>query len=389
MTIAFTIAPTYSGFSDQLMQFNAFYKLGLHLGYGYRHTPFVSERSAGRDIKLAGPAADIHAFVGLNRHFAGQEMHGDALAIELSDPRLAEWRVETLDALADRIRAMVRAAPGTSQVRFQLDGERTTLFSLIQAAMPEFPDGLDLPAIHAEARRHVPAAALHRDAALKILVHVRQGDTSVLATPWGSFLPVWSARADRFREYPRFADIPSARLQFEVADYRRFLDALLDRLGRPDVSTLLFSDGSARAFTQVENNLDKLGWSAEQIHEFRASRAGYDARQFACFAESDDAQLHVGEDPATLPHLVEAALGSDIVIASSQQRMIPKLVANLGRRDVPKVIVLYKQERPDNRDIIRDDHERFIYVDIAKPDFDEVLRRLSQAWPEAGALAPT
>ena len=374
--LAFTIEPTYSGFSDQLMQFNAFYKLGLHLGYRYRHTPFVSERSAGRDISLAGAATDIHDFIGINRYFSAPGEPGETLTIDLSDQRLAEWQVDSLDALAERIDAIVKAAPGASLVRFQLDGERKNLFGLIQEAIPEFQDGLDLPGIYADARTRSPCASMHRKGALKLLVHVRQGDTSVLQTPWGSVMPIWGARADRFHEYPSFADIPSARLQFQVPEYRRFLDALLDRLGRPDASILLFSDGSARAFTQVENNLAKLAWSSEQIQQFRESRANYDTRQFACFAEPGDVQLHVGEDPATLPQLVDVALGSDIVIASSQQRMIPKLVANLGRKDSPKVIVLYKQERPDNCDIVHADHERFIYVDIANPDFDEVLRRL-------------
>ena len=54
-TTYFTIEPTESGFTDQLMQFNAFYKLGLHLGLPYVHTPFVSIRSDGSDLPIARP----------------------------------------------------------------------------------------------------------------------------------------------------------------------------------------------------------------------------------------------------------------------------------------------------------------------------------------------
>ena len=61
---AFTIEPTdpAAGFTDQLMQFGAFYKLGLHLGYEYLHTAFISRRSNGSDIapQTAGPGTLVH-----------------------------------------------------------------------------------------------------------------------------------------------------------------------------------------------------------------------------------------------------------------------------------------------------------------------------------------
>jgi hypothetical protein len=247
---------------------------------------------------------------------------------------------------------------------------------MIQAAIPEFPDGLDLPGIYTDTRARTPCPSLHRNGALKLLVHVRQGDTAVLETPWHSFLPVWNIRADRFQEYDRFELIPATQRQFEISEYRQFLITLLERLDQSNASTLVFSDGATRAFKQVERNLDKLGWTAEQIQRFHDYQVDYDARQFAGFSEVDNVQLHVGEEPAKLCQLVQAALESDIVIVSNQQRMIPKLVANLGEMHSPKVIVLYKQEPPDNRDLIGNHDERFVYVDITKPDFDEVLRRL-------------
>ena len=44
--IRFTIAPRPHGFTDQMLQFAALYRLGRSLGWTYRHTPFASPFSS-------------------------------------------------------------------------------------------------------------------------------------------------------------------------------------------------------------------------------------------------------------------------------------------------------------------------------------------------------
>jgi hypothetical protein len=53
--IYFTVIPTpHSGFTDQLNQFVAFYKLGKFLEYSYVHTTFTNHRSSPKIYELLG-----------------------------------------------------------------------------------------------------------------------------------------------------------------------------------------------------------------------------------------------------------------------------------------------------------------------------------------------
>ena len=296
--------------------------------------------------------------------------------IGLSDDIVPAVATGSLTELAGHVERSVGRASGPVLVKFQLDGERKRIFGLIQAAIPQFQDGLDLPALYADARIRAPIATLHHGDGLKIVVHIRQGDTGVVQTPWGTFIPVWSHRGDQLVEYDSFASIPSTQWQFEVGQYRHFLDELLGRLAPARSSTLVFSDGADRGLKLIESNLEQLAWSPDQTASFREARAGYDQRQFACFAGIEGIDLQVGETGLKLFQLVHSMLEADIVIVSNQQRMAPKLVANLGQENSPKVIVLYKQAMPDNSDLFCNHQDRFIYVDITNPDFDSLLRRL-------------
>lgn len=287
----------------------------------------------------------------------------------------------SLAELAGHVERSVGRTSGPVLVKFQLDGERKRIFGLIHAAIPRFQDGLDLPALYADARVRAPIASLQRGDGLKLVVHIRQGDTSIVEPPWGTFIPVWSHHGAQMVEYESLASIPSAQWQFEVGQYRQFLDELLGRLAPARSSTRVFSDGADRGLKLIASSPEKLAWSPDQIASFRQAMAGYDQRQFACFAGIEGIDLQVSETPLKLFQLVHSMLEADIVIVSNQERMAPKLLANLARENSPKVIVLYKKAIPDNSDLICNHQDRFIYVDIANPDFDSLLRYLQKPDP--------
>jgi len=411
----FTIEPTIAGFTDQLVQFNAFYKLGLSLGYHYIHTPFSSERSnasyllvgeAPKEISTGDAIAkwlrkalsryrpvvpDVFDFLGINQALERRSRPNLAecgnlrpLTISLSDNYLLERKIHTFESLVAHVDSLAEQAAGDGEaipadatlINFRLDGPRLTCFSLIQARFPKFQDGLNLQEIYSEARLREPVKSLYRRHGAKILIHIRQGDTGVVETPWKTHMPVWSLRKDQLKEYESFDQIESAELLFEVSEYKTFLDELLSRLERSSRSVLVFSDGANRGLRIVERNMAKLGWPPEKIERFKKSRADYDRRQFRCFSGNPDVRLVVGEEPAKLRQLINSAIESDIIIVSNQLRMLPKLVANFCNEDAPKVIVLYKQNVPRNSDIIDNDESRFIYVDIGNPDYDSLIRRL-------------
>jgi hypothetical protein len=415
--IHFTIEPTGAGFTDQLLQFNAFYKLGLALGFRYVHASLSSERSNAAYLQVGaapkeistrgiiaawlkktlarngGGAPDVFDFLGINKYFEGRRptLPTDSstfrpIVVGLSDDYLRAHELDSFESLAGHVGDLVGqfandgdAAPGSAAlVKFRLTGPRWKLFSLIQASFPRFQDGLDLPGIYARERMRAPIKSLYRKRGLKVLVHIRQGDTAVVETPWRSCMPVCFTRKDQFKEYDSFASIESAEKLFEVSEYRTFLTGLLDRLRSSSKRILVFSDGANRGLRIVERNMAKLGWSPEKAESFRKARPDYDRRQFKPFAKDPDTRLVVGEEPAKLRQLINSAIEADIVIVSTQFRMMPKLVANLCGENTPRVIVLYKRSRPVNSDIVHEHEKRFIYVDIANPDYDALIGRLRE-----------
>lgn len=416
--VHFTIEATDSGVTDQLTQFNAFYKLGMHLGFQYIHTPFISGRSNAREFLPVVPTGadswrsrvsawtkralpwrensfvtDIHGFIGLNRYFEREckltlfdFRDAQRKTISLSDEHLLERDITSFDSLLEYVSDTARSfensseadPSGTTLIKFRLDGERKKVFSMIQKNIIEFPGRLNLPEIYLAERRRAPIRSLYhrQNGTLKLLLHIRQGDTGVIETPWKTYLPVWSTMKDCLKESDRFDQIACTEKLFEISEYKSFLDEFVSRLDDSRKSILIFSDGANRGFEHIEQNLSKMDWPPEKVRRFIESKSDYDKRQFACFASSTDVELHIGEEPLKLCQLINSVLEADIVIVSNQQRMIPKLVANLSNANSPRVIVLYKRNMPINTDLVHNHQERFIYVDINNPDYDSLIRRL-------------
>lgn len=189
-------------------------------------------------------------------------------------------------------------------------------------------------------------------------------------------MPLWHVIKHRLREHDELDQIESSELLLEVSDYKTFLDGLLDRLERLGRTVLVFSDGTFRSFRIIESIFAKLDWPEEKVKRFVESEAEYDRRQFRCFSGNDEVRLHIGKDTKKLFQLINSTIEADLVIASIQQRMMPKRVANLCRNNSPNVIVLYKRNPPVNSDITSSDQDRFIYFDVENPDYDALMLRI-------------
>jgi hypothetical protein len=340
-SIYFTIHTQHQGFTDQLMQFNAFYKLGLALGYRYVFTPFNSRRSlptgtalttiagsgsgAGQALDKAGSGPDdIYDFLGFNQHFGSGEycLPGEAartVEVELSDAILAENAIASFDDLKQHVNKCVNDAACDRQpaavrqtddllVVLRLDrrpppagkGKRQ-FFSLIHKEVPDFQDGLDLRALYFDARKADPEPSLFSGDGLRVLLHIRQGDTGVVETPWGTFLPVDSRRPDFLVEHRSYDAISSTFSNnaldsiFDPVDYCNFLRNLLSRLHGTSCSILGFSDGYQRAFNIIRHHADRLAVTPEQWGALMHARDSYDSRKFRVFKEIENCRCIVGE----------------------------------------------------------------------------------------------
>ena len=145
----------------------------------------------------------------------------------------------------------IDARTKTTLVEFALLGTRA-FFGLVNAELPDRPTDFDLRSIYSEKRTRHPWPSLFRGGAIKILLHVRQGDTAALETPWNTVISQWPPEY-RFTEYARFEDIPVRNRVLRVEDFHQFFKQFVSRIDEP-VSTLLFSDGFSGSLRRLDRS---------------------------------------------------------------------------------------------------------------------------------------
>jgi hypothetical protein len=410
--VYFSIIPTAAGFTDQLMQFSTFYKLGLVLGYKYFHKDFSSARSnflrtslldrvSGRIIDYTPrsiktflahfgveSAFDVYDFLGINPYFNSMNLTPKAnnlkiIDIDLNDDFLIRANMSCVEDVKNSILEYVECqAPidktSTPLVRFKVSGKRKKLFSWINSNIPNSRDLLDLRSIYLNRRAILPWKSQFPEERTKILVHIRQGDIGVIETPWGTYIPADVRRPDWLNEYKNFDDINPSENIFRVADYFKFLKELSLYFDKDSYSLLSFSDGYERTFEILESNLDKLRIDSEaKIRELKNHRKSHNKRCFEILSKLEHSEYFVGESSKNLRHLIHSALNADVIITSSQQRMLLKLVSLYCDDIKPLVIVLYRGKRPSNQDISPKDEERFIYTDLNNLNFHDIASKIA------------
>lgn len=411
--IYFTIHTGNQGFTDQMMQFSAFYKLGLALGYHYIYTPFISVRSmpliktidrikTSRFQDSSDPIhdqVDIYDFLGFNQYFDVKEFHlenekVEDLEIELSDSILDENHIFSFSELKSHIRDYVAKNKKTKnnlRIIFRLERKKPPegkgkreFFSLIHTDVPAFKDELDFHSMYFKTRKNDPIPSQFEDDKIKILVHIRQGDTSFIETSWNTFIPVDSRRPDFLTEQVNYEQMKSSYSNnfvdslFQPAEYYGFLKKLLSYFEDHVFSTLSFSDGYHRAFGIIEKNINRLQLSSEKKESLSRIKDSYDETKFRIFKNIKGSKCIIGETQENLHTLIHSTLIADIIIVAAQQRMLPKLAANFCKSNTPFIIVLYRNKIPDYSDVIQNDDDRYIYTDIDNPDFKKIVDRIDQ-----------
>ena len=410
-----------------MLQFSVFYRLGLSLSYTYWHIPFHSFRSGplqsttplgriSRNLQTLNArvqkwrSPDIYTFLGFNEHFRlsapKPQEELDEVEVGISDSVLRQHNIRSVPELQAFIRECVAARPGAADtaalVKFRLSlapgpdithprrsraGRR--FFDMIHEGIPDYPDSLDLRRVYFEARRKRPWASEFPKGKVRTVVHIRQGDTAVLRTPWDTYVPLRGSRS-AFVEHVRFRDIPGRLMQ--VSDFRDFVSGLCSHFDKQTFSTLFFSDGFERAFQKLGDQLNRLQLAPNQTRALQKSGRSYDRREFAPLRSIPNSRAIIGENARQLCSLVHAALAADIVIIGPQQRMLPKLLANYCcNENMPLIIAL---DRGDEDAGLEHAH-RFLgsqtkrnsmCVNVDNPDYEHIADRLAAAVPQLRPL---
>lgn len=394
--VYFTILPSKAGFTDQLYQFSVFYKLGLALGYEYRHSEFVCDREGTQGI---------YEFLGFNRHFHKQRLTnkdalyrrmvtGNRLKVEyphrilsirvffrklryrligmlffrefnfidigLDDSPLERDNgdpVEYFRTLVSEMLARHRSSNPRRRnvVRFYLETGRYFFLKLapcVAQQTPYFPDGLDLRSSYLVGAGHRAIRLPFSGGGIKLEMHVRMGDTALMETPWRTFVPLWSGRPiSPLREYPDKNDSIFGHTM-DVSDYWAFLQRFLKHFGPDDLSIAVFSDGYKAGFRELFSKVDDLKLDDRKLAALKESASTYDREKFSVFENVPHCVCVVGEIEDGLMQLVDATLVADVIVMGCNQNMISKLLATYGDAAPEKpsiIIMLYRGALPEYR----------------------------------------
>ena len=410
-----------TGFSDQLVAFCVFYKLGLSLEYKYLHTPFRSPRSTfpAMPLSVAAPLFNRHLFNRIYRKLR-RELHNgwsrlqfklypeiydflgfnayliertgrtpaagnlEMVDIELGDVTLERNGITTFEGLQKFVRDSVsRKITGKEKtlVTFRVTSFFSFLGQLIHSNIPDYQDGLDLRKAYFEARQRRPWKSKFEDGNVKMVMHIRQGDVAVIETPWNTFIPVWS---EALVEYNKFSDIQYDNRLFRVDDYCQFVKRLMSHFKDAKFSLLFFSDGFGRAFSRfTHERVKSLNLTKDQLKILTRSEKSYDQKAFNKLTNLRGSTLVVGEHPRKLCELVHSVLIADIVIIGPRGGMVPKLMATYCNVDnMPIVIVLHRGTTPpfSHTDYmgLHARARKFIYVNVVNCDYELVASKLSE-----------
>ena len=430
----FTIEPTNSGFTDQLMQFSAFYRLGIAADLQYIHSPFQSPRSSGivpkpspkvqwihtlRDMlpvfvrrrsrpsrkrlkqrleqRLQGTdtSAGIYQFLGFNDYLLSRNplidnpVYSDLM---IGDEILEEANVNSLSELCAWLHSQYSGNPkdsSTPVLRLFLHGSRENTLALICDNTPNPLDSLALRTAYDEQRAKAPSRLQFNEGNINAVVHMRQGDVSPLQTKAGSYIALWP-KEHEFCEFPSFEEIPSAGL-VSIDDYHAVVEAISNAIVDRPVTWSFHSDGYERTFQKVRDNIHRFDRRQRKLLADVDVEA-YEEAQFRKFTAFRNSSLNVGEDLSLLYDLVEATFNADLVVTSLQQRMLPKLMASYCSKDnMPLVVVLHRASLDDVSGYHRalglgDSREKFVFVSLREDDLEKVALKVAgllQSTPRA------
>jgi hypothetical protein len=346
--IYFTVIPTpHSGFTDQLNQFVAFYKLGKFLEYSYVHTTFTNHRSSPK----------IYELLGINQLFAQFPQVTNFIA-EYNETRFVELILTTEVLEENNIQEFIQLKNYiVNFVKVQTSHTTNEIFlikfiSPIQGRKAVFitnfyltklPEELDFYSAYQTAKKQQQRPpAFPNSGKLKVLVHIRQGDTAVIEIPGRIYISLWKQHFPKTIYLNKLDD--SFLKIIEPEEYYYFLTKCLSFLNEKPYISIISSDGYYKSFKKLSNILTRrmsllfdwlVLWIANIVNK----------QKFDVFNKMPDAKLVVGETDDKLITLIDATLSANIIIVGTQQGMIPKLLSLYPKTENKPILVnLYKTE---------------------------------------------
>ena len=392
--VCFTCLSQHSlGFTGQLLVFDFMYRLGLALDYRYLHTPLSAPRSSDA----------IYNFLGINQQFTESAPHNiddhystvtivfnqliykhrpesfdemkrlvrkhvdkRAQRIDKRRPILAVFRLDKISQLSTRPpwflsnwrialerpeflhpRMLFSRTKSwlTAQGQFTLGQTVQKMWRMNKDAQQQGAGSFDFRGAFEEKQATIPSQQLFASDKVRLLVHIRKGDTAVIKTPWNTYQAIARERehlaTSSYLESDELAKTNPSYVQ--LSEYENFLRSLSAQFSGDLFSTIVSSDGFERSFQLMLERWDWYGFSAEQKQQMTQHALNYDQEQFSPFWELPNTSVIVGETDENLFTLIESAFQAHIIVCGMHQRMLPKLMAVYANTEnFPLMIFVHK-----------------------------------------------
>jgi len=379
--IYFSIIPvTSSGFTDQLIVFSAFYRLGISMNFEYAHLVFKSNRSKSIEksitkkiydkilsilrLKNKNNEFDIFDYMGFNSFFSKIENIGTTKKIEInfSDLIFEEKQIKTIESLKKYVQTYIDKDEECYLV-FKLTGSRN-FFSIINNNFPIF----NLKDLILEHYLDFKNINISKKREANVLIHIRLGDICIFNTPWNTFIPLDERWENYLKEYSSIEEIYTGNL-LQPTEYYNFINNFTKLSGL--VKIHVFSDGYQRVYKPLLNKFRNDSGKIKLLKKFNFKK--YDDLYINKLFSNITNQIFVGESNKNLIKLLDFTINSEIIVTSCYQSMLIKFLSVYGGLGNKIIISLYKQNDIPDYSYITSNPQNIIHFNINSGDYGKLI----------------
>lgn len=401
--IYFTIIPQKTGFTDQLNQFSALYRLGKHLGYTYYHTNFSSPRSTFTSYNFQPDLIsivhllfqqlyrklmsnipgfryrDIFDLLGINSYLNKNNPKIDKhilgkICINLNPNSCETGDLKSFYQIVRYVEAKINESTNTKKlVVFRVEKGRSLLTNII-SSIPMHPCQYGLKEQYLKLRNENNWNSKYDNSQFRVLIHIRLGDTSLIKTPWDTYISSWSIYKQSFKETFNMEEAESPR-HIKLEDYKKLLSTIVSRFDNSEICTLIFTDGYERAFQRIIRFRKNFNFSRKQASQLMNNKEKHKKDFYRLFDDINESKIIYGEGILNLLDMIHAIFDSDLIVVGTVQGMIINFVSNyLDSESMPVVAVLYRGEKPNYSYLNNQNlNDKFMFIDVESPDYGELL----------------
>jgi hypothetical protein len=312
-----------SGFTDQLNQFLILYTLATQLHLRYLPARISTKRNTGNtwaDLALSERLAQPGSVV--------NDMGQPNTAIHVDDNRNGVRYSRLSDVLADLRVAILKSEPNDI-LAFQLNGNRDVLMHLLGDLPASAFERFRLAFDDSLADSGIPSPFEHHKR-LRVLFHIRKGDTARIETPWEGALTLWHNQAA-----VSFSNQPE-----DVTILRSVARRLSTEFGPDLIELVIFSDGYERTALLLDKTLSNSSVFSNGRKDIIRAILQEKTMELELFGQIPGSKLFIGERHDYFKQLLLGIREADVIITNGVQRLPSKVLGALPSRSTKQRLIV-------------------------------------------------